>query len=271
MLVSLVFLSGARQKAEVVTVRLMNMAGTRGTDEKNLKKDTEDGYKSATITVPQPCFLDEKTCGIMLYVDLFCGNLKKLTDKIRYFKSLGINYVHLMPLFKCPKKENDGGYAISSYRMVEERLGTIEDLRLVANEFHKNGIRLVLDFVFNHTSDEHQRAIKAKEGDAEFQNYYYMYDNKKKLMNGILLCGKFFQTYEGALLHTLIQCFQYVAKIVCPSLLFKSEAIVHPDEVVKYIGQNECRLSYNPLQMALFWSTLASRDTRLLTESLKKR
>lgn len=152
-----------------------------GTDEKNLKKDTEDGYKSATKIVPQPWFLDEKTCGIMLYVDFFCGNLKKLTDEIPYFKSLGINYVHLMPLFKCPKKENDGGYAISSYRMVEESLGTIEDLRLVANEFHKTGIRLVLDFVFNHTSDEHQWAIKAKESDAEFQNYYYMYDNKKEV------------------------------------------------------------------------------------------
>lgn len=83
--------------------------------------------------------------------------------------------------------------------------------------------------------------------------------------------GNFSNRTKGLFYIRLIQCFQYVAKIVCPSLLFKSEAIVHPDEVVKYIGQNECRLSYNPLQMALFWSTLASRDTRLLTESLKKR
>jgi amylosucrase len=71
--------------------------------------------------------------------------------------------------------------------------------------------------------------------------------------------------------YTLIKAFSLAAKIACPSLVFKSEAIVHPDQVVRYIGQDKCRLSYNPLQMALFWSSLASRDARLLTLSLKKR
>ena len=69
----------------------------------------------------------------------------------------------------------------------------------------------------------------------------------------------------------MIQAFQYVARIACPALQFKSEAIVHPDEVIRYIGKKECSLSYNPLQMALFWSTAATRDTRLLTYSLQKR
>jgi amylosucrase len=71
--------------------------------------------------------------------------------------------------------------------------------------------------------------------------------------------------------HTLIKAFECVAKIAAPSLLFKSEAIVHPDQVVQYIGKDECILSYNPLQMALFWNSIATRDTRLLTLSLGKR
>ena len=277
---------------------------------------------------------------MMLYVDLFAGNLRGLVQKIPYLKDLGVNYVHLMPLFDCPAKENDGGYAISSYRTVQPRLGTIEDLRVVADEFHQNGIRLVLDFVFNHTSDEHEWALKAKAGDKKFRSFYYMYTDKAEVDSWNATLREIFPTVrrgsftyleetdewvwttfnsfqwdlnysnpevflamceemlsianlgvdvlrldalafvwkeKGTVCeslpraHTLIQAFQYVARIACPSLQFKSEAIVHPDDVIKYINGAECHLSYNPLQMALFWSTAATRDTRLLTLSLKKR
>jgi amylosucrase len=71
--------------------------------------------------------------------------------------------------------------------------------------------------------------------------------------------------------HTLIQAFNSVAKIAAPSLLFKSEAIVHPDDVIKYISEGECQLSYNPLQMALLWSTLATREVNLLNQALSNR
>jgi glycosidase len=71
--------------------------------------------------------------------------------------------------------------------------------------------------------------------------------------------------------HTLIQAFNAVARIASPSLLFKSEAIVHPDEVVKYIGPDECQLSYNPLLMALLWNSLATRKVRLLSQALSAR
>jgi amylosucrase len=69
----------------------------------------------------------------------------------------------------------------------------------------------------------------------------------------------------------LIQAFNTVARIAAPSLLFKSEAIVHPDEVVKYIGAEECQISYNPLLMALLWESLATRDVRLLKVSMHER
>ena len=128
-----------------------------------------------------PWYLSGKTVGIMLYVDLFAGNLRNLAGKIPYLKELGVNYVHLMPLFDCPKGENDGGYAISSYRKVQPRLGTIGDLKFVADEFHKNGIRLVLDFVFNHTSDEHVWAKKARAGDPKFRDFYYIYKDKSEV------------------------------------------------------------------------------------------
>ena len=124
---------------------------------------------------------DQKTVGMVLYVDLFSGNLKELIKKIPYFQELGVNYIHLMPLFDCPKNENDGGYAISSYRKVQPSLGTIKDLKEVAEAFHKEKIRLVLDFVFNHTSDQHEWAVKARKGDPKYKSYYYIYKDKNEV------------------------------------------------------------------------------------------
>jgi len=71
--------------------------------------------------------------------------------------------------------------------------------------------------------------------------------------------------------HLLLQAFNAVLRIAAPSLLFKSEAIVHPDEVIEYIDLGECQLSYNPLQMALTWEALATRDPRMLQQALERR
>jgi amylosucrase len=71
--------------------------------------------------------------------------------------------------------------------------------------------------------------------------------------------------------HLLIQAFNAVARIAAPSLLFKSEAIVHPDDVAKYIRPDECQLSYNPLLMALLWNTLATREVNLLAQAIRTR
>ena len=69
----------------------------------------------------------------------------------------------------------------------------------------------------------------------------------------------------------LIQAFNALARIAAPALLFKSEAIVHPDEVAKYIAPGECQLSYNPLLMALLWDSLATREVKLLQHSMRER
>lgn len=117
--------------------------------------------------------------GAMCYVDLFADNLQGIRDRIPYLKELGITYLHLMPLFKTPAGDNDGGYAISSYREVDPALGTMEELTQLAMELRQYGISLVIDFVFNHTSDEHEWAKKALAGDPDYQEYYRMYPNRE--------------------------------------------------------------------------------------------
>jgi amylosucrase len=71
--------------------------------------------------------------------------------------------------------------------------------------------------------------------------------------------------------HTLVQAFNLAARISTPGLMFKSEAIVHPDEVVKYVSKYECQISYNPTLMALLWESLATRSVKLLNQSLSHR
>jgi amylosucrase len=285
-------------------------------------------------------FQSNQMLGGVCYVDLFADDLTGIRSKIPYFKELGLTYLHLMPLFRCPEGNNDGGYAVSSYREVDPKLGTIDQLRDLASELRASGISLVLDFVFNHTSDEHAWAVQARSGDREFQDYYRMFPdrampdayerNLREIFPGEHP-GAFtyfpdferwvwttFHTFQWDLnyanpavfnamaeemlalanvgvealrldavafiwkqpgtgcenlpeAHILIQAFNAVARIAAPAMLFKSEAIVHPDEVVKYIGPDECQLSYNPLLMALLWNSLATREVRLLAHSIKSR
>jgi amylosucrase len=285
-------------------------------------------------------FQSEQMLGGVCYVDLFAGNLAGIRAKIPYFKELGLTYLHLMPLFACPAGENDGGYAVSSYREVNPGLGTMADLQHLAAELRQNGISLVVDFIFNHTSDEHRWAQAALAGDPEFQGYYYMYPDRQipdayeRNLREIfpdVRPGSFtyrpeigrwvwttFHSYQWDLnysnpavframleemlalanagiqvlrldavafiwkrlgtscenlpeAHLLIRAFNAVARIAAPALLFKSEAIVHPDDVAKYIAPTECQLSYNPLLMALLWESLATREVKLLQHSMHER
>ena len=87
--------------------------------------------------------------GGVCYVDLFAGNLNNLRTKIPYFKELGLTFLHLMPIYHSPESENDGGYAVSSYREFEPEIGDIKDLIQLARELRKAKISLVLDFIFN--------------------------------------------------------------------------------------------------------------------------
>ncbi|MES2649636.1 MAG: alpha-amylase family glycosyl hydrolase [Bacteroidota bacterium] len=123
-------------------------------------------------------FLSNKLAGMSLYVDRFCGNIKNLQTKLYYFQDLGVNLLHLMPVFESPAGESDGGYAVSNFRKVDERFGSIDDLGKLQKKLHDNGMYLMIDIVLNHTSQQHEWAIKAKSGDPYYQAFFYMYDDQ---------------------------------------------------------------------------------------------
>ena len=284
-------------------------------------------------------YSSNRMLGGVCYVDLYAGNLAGLRERIPSFRELGLTYLHLMPLFLAPSENSDGGYAVSSYRHVDPALGTMEDLADLARELRENGIALVVDFIFNHTSNEHAWARKAIAGDPDYEDFYWIYPDRDmpdayertvreifpddhpgsfvQLEDGRWIWATFhsfqwdlnyrnprvFRAMAGEMLylanqgvdivrmdavafiwkqlgttceslpeaHLLLQAFNAVCRLAAPSLLFKSEAIVHPDEVVQYIDRNECQLSYNPLQMALIWNSLATRDASLLAQALERR
>ena len=103
--------------------------------------------------------------GMMLYVDAFAGTLNGVVEKLPYLRECGVNYLHLMPLLESPKGRGDGGYAVSSFRTVQPELGTMEDLEALADGCRRGGVKLCLDFVMNHTSEEHEWAKRARAGE----------------------------------------------------------------------------------------------------------
>lgn len=123
-------------------------------------------------------FLSNEIAGMSLYVDRFCGNLSNLSGKLDYFKKLGVNFLHLMPVMESPEGESDGGYAVSDFRKVDKRFGNMEQLIAVQENMSKEQMYLMLDIVLNHTSHKHEWAQKAKQGDKKYQGYFYMYDDR---------------------------------------------------------------------------------------------
>ena len=115
--------------------------------------------------------------GMMLYVDAFAGDLNGVKKKLDYLQECGVNYLHLMPLLQTPKGRSDGGYAVSDFRTVQPELGTMEDLEKLADACRKAGMSLCLDFVMNHTSEDHEWAQKARAGEPGYRDRYFFYDS----------------------------------------------------------------------------------------------
>ncbi len=114
--------------------------------------------------------------GMMIYTGLFGGTLKGVEKHLDYLQSCGVNYVHLMPLMESPRERSDGGYAVADFRKVQPELGTVEDLENLAESCHKQDMSLCLDFVMNHTSEDHEWAKRARAGEKEYQDRYFFYD-----------------------------------------------------------------------------------------------
>ncbi len=115
--------------------------------------------------------------GMMFYIDNFAGNMKGVTEKLDYIERCGVNYIHLMPFLDTPRGRSDGGYAVSDFRKVKPSLGTMEQLSRLADDCRGRGISLCMDFVMNHTSMEHEWARRARNGEKEYQDRYYFYDD----------------------------------------------------------------------------------------------
>jgi len=287
--------------------------------------------------------LSNNWIGMMLYVNHFSGNLKNFENKIPYLKDLGVNLVHLMPIMDVSENENDGGYSVRNYREVQANLGTIDDLENLSKKLHTEGMAIVLDFVLNHCADEHDWAIKAKNGNEKYKKYFYFHKDRTipdqfdreltdvfpqnapgnftyipeinewvmtifhhyqwdlnyrnpevfiEMMDILLFLANkgvdIFRLDAVAFMwkelgtnglnlpqvHSLLQLIKLCGKIVAPSVAYIAEAIVRPNEIIKYFGENqfqadECDIAYNATFMALCWEALATQNVSLLKISMQ--
>ncbi len=124
-------------------------------------------------------FLSNEIAGMSLYVDRFCGKLEDMPAKLDYLTRLGVNLLHLMPVFESPAGESDGGYAVSNYRKVDDRFGCLDDLIELRRKMRNEGMYLMIDIVLNHTSRQHEWAKKASAGEGRYQDYFYMYNDRQ--------------------------------------------------------------------------------------------
>lgn len=115
--------------------------------------------------------------GMMMYTEQFADTLKGVQEHLDYVESCNVNYLHLMPLFDSPEGRSDGGYAVADFRKVRPDLGTMDDLQTLAVECHRRGISLCLDFVMNHTSEDHEWAKRARNLEKEYMDRYFFYDS----------------------------------------------------------------------------------------------
>jgi len=283
-------------------------------------------------------FLSNEITGMSLYVDRFCGDIKNLGNKLEHFQKLGVNLLHLLPVFESPTGESDGGYAVSDFRKVDKRFGTLKDLQSVQKKMDIGGMYLMMDIVLNHTSRQHEWALKAKGGDPKYQDYFYMFNDQsvpaeyERYMPEIFPesspgnftyvpeCNKWvmtvFHNYQWDLnytnpsvlvdmldniffyanigvdilridapafiwkqlgtncqnlpqAHTLLRLIKQCVIAATPGMAILGEAIVSPDEIMKYFGTGqylakECDFAYNATQMALQWDMLATGDTHVM-------
>lgn len=124
-------------------------------------------------------FKKKDMLGMMLYIDNFAGNLQGVQTKLDYLKECNVNCIHLMPFLDSPEGRSDGGYAVADFRKVKPELGTMEDLAKLTDACHAKDMNVCMDFVMNHTSEDHEWAKRARNGEGEYMSRYFFYDNDK--------------------------------------------------------------------------------------------
>ena len=144
-------------------------------------------WKEAVVYQIYPrSFMDTKGDGF--------GDLNGITMKLDYLKELGVDVLWLSPIFESP--DDDNGYDISDYRNIMSKMGTMSDFDTLLEEAHKRELKIILDLVVNHSSDEHKWFVESRKSvDNPFRDYYYWY--KDKPSNWISFFGGDAWEYDG--------------------------------------------------------------------------
>src|SRR5574340_508728 len=141
-------------------------------------------YKDAVIyEVPVRAFSDSTGDGV--------GDFGGLTQKLAYLQELGVTALWILPFFPSPLR--DDGYDISDYTDVHRLYGALKDFKAFLREAHRRGLRVIIELVLNHTSDQHpwfQRARRAKPGSA-WRDFYVWSDTPDKYADARIIFGDF--------------------------------------------------------------------------------
>lgn len=132
------------------------------------KKHTEWWKKSVVYQVYPKSFQDSNGDGY--------GDLNGIRQRLPYLKELGIDVIWLNPIYASPQVDN--GYDISDYRMIEPTFGTMEDFDALLAEAHEMGLKIILDLVVNHTSDQHKWFLEAKKSKNNPYHDYYIWKDE---------------------------------------------------------------------------------------------
>ncbi|MCD7928665.1 MAG: amylosucrase [Clostridiales bacterium] len=305
-------------------------------------RERRDGLKALDSQREQDpgWYKSNELLGMCLYVKPFAGTLQGVREKLDYIQECNVNYLHFMPLLDTVDGRSDGGYAVADFRKIKPELGTMEDLEELTADCHSRGISCCMDFVMNHTSEDHEWAKKARAGDPEYQARYFFYDTwdipneyEKHVpqvfpttapgnFTWLEDCGKIvltsFYPYQWDLnyrnpvvfndmadnmlflanrgidvvrvdavpyiwkelgtdcrnlpkVHTIVRMCRMICEIVCPSVILLGEVVMAPEKLAPYFGtveKPECHMLYNATTMCTMWSTVATRDTRLLRHQM---
>ena len=123
-------------------------------------------------------YLGQDRVGYACYVDRFGGDLRGVQRRVGYLRELGVNVLHLMSALHARAGDSDGGFAIDDYRAPEPRLGTLADLEALIDSLRDAGISTCLDLVMNHTSADHEWAVKARQGSVYHRGLYLTFPDR---------------------------------------------------------------------------------------------
>lgn len=138
-----------------------------------MKTNKEPWWKRSVVYQIYPrSFMDSNGDGI--------GDIQGIISKLDYLQKLGVNVIWLSPVFDSPNDDN--GYDIRNYRTILDEFGTMEDLGQLIEEAEARDLRIVMDLVVNHTSDEHKWFVESKSSkDSKYRDYYIWREGKDNL------------------------------------------------------------------------------------------